>query len=122
MPFPPLLMAFATALGLVQLPPPADGRAPAPARSPDGLERTLTVRNSTGLTIRILQSADARSGRFGDNLLGGAPLASGETRRVDLDVGNGVCLFSLQAELASGQFVRRDEVNACRLNELTLTR
>lgn len=96
--------------------------ASAAPRSPDGLDRTLTIQNRTGLEMRSLIAADERTGQFNENLLGTAPLASGQGRRLNLDTGNGVCLFTLQMQLVSGETLTRSGINACRLDELTITR
>lgn len=88
----------------------------------DNQNRAVMVRNQTGLTLRTLTIADARTSVFGDNLLAGAPLPSGEARRVMMDVGANVCRVVVQVELSSGQRLTRGDVNACQMRDLTLTR
>lgn len=98
------------------------GAGLAAAQSSDGLNRRIRVHNQTGLTIRVLQAADVRTGSYAENLVAGSPLDSGASRQVTIDAGNNVCLFDLRAELTSGQTVTRENVNVCRVADVYLTR
>ena len=91
-------------------------------QSKDGQNRRVRIHNQTGATVVRMQAADVRTGQFGRDLLGGTPLATGASVPVTLDDGAGGCLYDLRAELAGGQVLVRENINACRIADYYLTR
>ena len=91
-------------------------------QSQDGQNRRVRIHNQTGATVVRLQAADVRTGQFGRDLLGGTPMATGASVPVTLDDGAGGCLYDLRAELAGGQVLVRENINACRIADYYLTR
>lgn len=91
-------------------------------QSRDGQNRRVRIHNQTGAALLKLQAADVRTGEFGRDLLGGTPVAAGASAPVTLDDGAGGCLYDLRAELAGGQVLVRENVNACRIADYYLTR
>ena len=91
-------------------------------QSQDGQNRRVRIHNQTGAAVLRLQAADVRTGEYGRDLLGGTPLATGASVPVTLDDGAGGCLYDLRAELAGGQVLVRENINACRIADYYLTR
>ena len=91
-------------------------------QSRDGQNRRVRIHNQTGAALLKLQAADVRTGEYGRDLLGGTPLATGASVPVTLDDGAGGCLYDLRAELAGGQVLVRENINACRIADYYLTR
>ncbi len=91
-------------------------------QSQDGQNRRVRIHNQTGAALLKLQAADVRTGEFGRDLLGGTPVAPGASTPVTIDNGAGGCLYDLRAELAGGQVLVRENINACRIADYYLTR
>ena len=97
--------------------------AAAPDRqSNDGHNRRVRIHNQTGAALQTLQAADVRTGTFGGDLLGGRPVATGQSASVTIDDGAGGCLYDLKAELDGGQTLLRENINVCRIADYYLTR
>jgi len=94
----------------------------ATGQSRDGQNRRIRIHNQTGVVLQTLQAADVRTGEFRGDLLGGTPIAAGESRPVLIDDGANGCLYDLKAGLAGGQTVVRENVNVCRIADYYLTR
>jgi len=95
---------------------------PPEGQSRDGQNRRVRIHNQTGAALLKLQAADVRTGEYGRDLLGGTPVAAGASAPVTIDAGGGACLYDLRAELAGGQVLVRENVNACRIADYYLTR
>jgi len=91
-------------------------------QSRDGQNRRVRIHNQTGVALQTLQAADVRTGDFRADLLGGSPIAAGESRPVLIDDGANGCLYDLKAGLAGGQTVVRENVNVCRIADYYLTK
>lgn len=113
---------IAAAVGAVMAGAGLSAAATAEGQSRDGQNRRVRIHNQTGATVQKLQAADVRTGEFGRDLLGGTPLATGASVTVTLDDGAGGCLYDLRAELAGGQVLVRENINACRIADYYLTR
>ena len=114
-----IVAAVAGSLGLAGM---ADAGAHAAGQSNDGQNRRVRIHNQTGAALQKLQAADVRTGTFGADLLGGAPVAAGASTPVTIDDGSGGCLYDLRAELAGGQILLRENINVCRIADYYLTR
>lgn len=98
------------------------GVADAASQSSDQQNRRVRIHNQTGLVLQSLQAADVRTGDFRPDLLGGAPIPTGESRPVLIDNGANGCLYDLKVGLAGGQTLVRENVNVCRIGDYYLTR
>lgn len=101
-------------------PSPAIGYARIP-ESPDGQDRTLTIRNRTGDTIDYLFWTNAATLDWGFDRLGkGQVLEGGADWDVNVFDGSNACLFNFRAMTAGGREVELAGVNVCREVEIVI--
>lgn len=101
-------------------PGPAIGYAPS-APSPDGQDRSLTIRNRTGDTIDYLFWSNAATLDWGSDQLGdGQVLEGDEDWAVNVFDGSNACLFNFRAMTAGGREIELAGINVCEAEELVI--
>lgn len=93
-----------------------------PGQSNDGQNRRVRIHNQTGWTMTSLFVSDPGRDDWRGDLLTRGPLATGESVLINIDDGQGGCVYVLRAEFANGQALERADVNACRIADYYFTR
>ena len=81
--------------------------------SPDGIVRTVTIKNDTPLSMTQIRARNATTGQWISNMFNGVRLPRNSEKTVTVDDGSGSCSFSFHAVLSNGQKVNNLAVDVC---------
>ncbi|WP_420470081.1 hypothetical protein [Brevundimonas sp. FT23042] len=119
---------LATGIGVAPVPTAAEPRIAAqPAatilvQSRDGQNRRVRVHNQTGWTMTHFYASDSRIDDWQEDMLGSSVLANGSSVTMNIDDGNGGCLYDFKALFTNGQELTRMRINVCQIADYYYTR
>lgn len=99
-----------------------EGGFKSPGQSNDGQNRRVRIHNQTGWTMTALYVSDGSRADWRGDVLTRPEVASGESVLINVDDGDGGCVYVLRAEFTNGQALERSDVNACRIADYYFTR
>jgi hypothetical protein len=91
-------------------------------QSRDGQNRRVRVHNQTGWTMTHFFASDSRVDDWQEDMLGSGVLAAGASVTMNIDDGNGACLYDFKARFTNGQELTRFRINVCEIADYYYTR
>ncbi|WP_420479131.1 hypothetical protein [Brevundimonas sp. FT23028] len=91
-------------------------------QSRDGQNRRVRVHNQTGWTMTHFYASDSRIDDWQEDMLGSSVLANGSSVTMNIDDGNGGCLYDFKARFTNGQELTRMRINVCQIADYYYTR
>jgi hypothetical protein len=91
-------------------------------QSRDGQNRRVRVHNQTGWTMTHFYASDSRLDDWQEDMLGSGVLANGASVTMNIDDGNGGCLYDFKARFTNGQELTRFQINVCQIADYYYTR
>jgi hypothetical protein len=88
----------------------------------DGQNRRVRVHNQTGWTMTHFYASDSRVDEWQEDMLGSDVLANGASITMNIDDGNGACLYDFKARFTNGQELTRMRINVCEIADYYYTR
>lgn len=95
--------------------------APA-AQSNDSYDRRVMIHNNTGWTMTHFYASDSRVTDWQEDILGSSVLPNGNSVRINIDDGNGSCVYDFKARFSNGQELTRMRINVCQIADYYYTR
>lgn len=91
-------------------------------QSRDGQNRRVRVHNQTGWTMTHFYASDSRIDDWQEDMLGSGVLSNGASVTMNIDDGNGGCLYDFKARFTNGQELTRMRINVCQIADYYYTR
>ncbi|QDH72008.1 hypothetical protein [Brevundimonas sp. M20] len=91
-------------------------------QSRDGQNRRVRIHNQTGWTMTHFYASDSRVDDWEEDMLGSGVLANGASVMMNIDDGNGGCLYDFKARFTNGQELTRMRINVCQIADYYYTR
>jgi len=85
----------------------------APVRSPDNVNRSITIENDTPLAMTNIRARNAETGQWTTNLFNRLRLQANSERTVMMDDGSNSCMYSFHANFENGQQISNPAVDIC---------
>ncbi|WP_439470407.1 hypothetical protein [Brevundimonas sp.] len=119
-----LVAAFGTASATTAAEPriAAEPVATIVVQSRDGQNRRVRIHNQTGWTMTHFYASDSRVDDWQEDMLGSSVLANGSSITMNIDDGNGGCLYDFKARFTNGQELTRMRINVCQIADYYYTR
>jgi len=96
---------------------------PAPTvQSNDSYDRRVMIHNNTGWTMTHFYASDSRLTDWQEDILGSSVLPNGNSVRINIDDGNGGCVYDFKARFSNGQELTRMRINVCQIADYYYTR
>lgn len=92
------------------------------AQSNDGYNRQVVIHNNTGWTMTHFYASDSRLTDWQEDILGSSVLPNGNSVRINIDDGNGGCVYDFKARFSNGQELTRMRINVCQIADYYYTR
>lgn len=101
---------------------PAAATAATVTVSRDGYDRRVMIHNNTGWTMTHFYASDSRQTSWQEDILGSSVLPNGNSVRINIDDGNGGCVYDFKARFSNGQELTRMRINVCEIADYYYTR